>query len=252
MRYRMRRRKMTRRAFISIIVGGLWVALLVVVLCTPVHWPIHEGTLSSSTPAVHPATGVSADSPFLCVAVQESLVKNRYTSHYSEGYLAEDAQIDSLVLADRSAIFGRQMCYNVQNLLRPLLLSADSVHPQEGWSVELLEENVVKLRHEDGSTVSYTYSYLPQQTTVYYSGEKRGNVLEIDEYDTENYNFAYAIETRKGALETFYSFYRDGFYGYLVRAALFLFSVFAGLLLFCLYQEEISAWIRHGRSRRSA
>jgi hypothetical protein len=241
---------MTRRAYISTIVGGLWVALLVVVLCTPVHWPIHEGSLSSSTPAVHPATGVSVDSPFLCVAAQESLVKNRYTSHYSEGYLAEDAQIDSLVLADRSAIFGSQMCYNVQNLLRPLLLSADSVHPQEGWSVELLEENVVKLRHEDGSTVSYTYSYLPQQTTVYYSGEKRGNVLEIDEYDTENYNFAYAIATQKGELETSYSLYRDGLEGKLARIALFLFSVFAGLLLFCLYQKEISAWIRLGRTQK--
>lgn len=82
---------------------------------------------------------------------------------------------------------------------------------------------MVKLRHEDGSTVSYTYSYLPQQTTVYYSGEKRGNVLEIDEYDTENYNFAYVIETRKGALETSYSLYRDGLEGKLARIALFLF-----------------------------
>ena len=243
---------MTRRAFISNIVGGLWVALLVVVLCTPVQWPVHEGLLSSTTPAVHPATGVSVDAPFLSVAVQESLVKNRYTSHYSEGYLAEDAQIDSLVLANRADFFGRQMSYNVQNHLRPLLLLADSVHPQEGWSVELLEENVVKLRHEDGSTVSYTYSYLPQQTTVYYSGTQYGNVLVIDEYDTENYNFAYAIRTRKGALETSYSLYRDGLEGKLARIALFLFSVFAGLLLFCLYHEEISAWIRHGRSRRSA
>ena len=241
---------MQKRTLITLIIGGLWVFLLIVVLRTPVQWPVHEGLLSSTTPAVHPATGVSVDAPFLSVAVEERLVINRYGSLGTEGYLAEDAQIDTLVLANRSDIFGSQMCYDVQNLLRPLLLSADSVHPQEGWSVELLEENVVKLRHEDGSTVSYTYSYLPQQTTVYYSGEKRGNVLEIDEYDTENYNSAYAIATRKGALETYYSFYRDGLEGKLARIALFLLSLFGGLLVFCLYQEEISAWIRLGRTQK--
>ncbi len=216
--------------------------LLIVVLRTPVQWPVHEGLLSSTTPAVHPATGVSVDAPFLSVAVEERLVINRYGSLGTEGYLAEDAQIDTLVLANKSRFFGRDLSHCAQEHLRPLPLVADSVHPQEGWSVELLEENVVKLRHEDGSTVSYTYSYLPQQTTVYYSGEKRGNVLEIDEYDTENYNFAYAIETRKGALETSYSLYRDGFYGYLARAALFLFSVFAGLLLFVSTRRKY----RHG------
>lgn len=243
---------MTRRTLITHIIGGLWVFLLIVVLLTPVQWPVHEGLLSSTTPAVHPATGVSVDAPFLSVEVEEHLVINRYVSLDSEGYLAADAQIDSLVLANESYFFGRKLSHYAQDHLRPLPLSADSVHPQEGWSVELLEENVVKLRHEDGSTVSYTYSYLPQQTRVYYSGTQYGNVLEIDEYDTENYNFAYAIATRKDALETSYSLYRDGLEGKLARIALFLFSVFAGLLLFCLYQEEISAWIRHGRSRRSA
>ena len=241
---------MKTRTLITLIIGGLWVFLLIVVLLTPVQWPVHEGLLSSTTPAVHPATGVSVDAPFLSVAVEEHLVINRYVSLDSEGYLAEDAQIDSLVLANKSHFFGSKMCYCAQDHLRPLLLSADSVHPQEGWSVELLEENVVKLRHEDGSTVSYTYSYLPQQTRVYYSGAKLGNVLVIDEYDTENYNFAYAIETRKGALETSYSLYRDGLEGKLARIALFLFSVFAGLLLFCLYREEISAWIRLGRTQK--
>ena len=243
---------MTRRTLITHIIGGLWVFLLIVVLLTPVQWPVHEGLLSSTTPAVHPATGVSVDAPFLSVAVEERLVINRYGSLGTEGYLAEDAQIGTLVLANKSLFFGRDLSHCAQEHLRPLPLVADSVHPQEGWSVELLEENVVKLRHEDGSTVSYTYSYLPQQTTVYYSGTQYGNVLVIDEYDTENYNFAYAIATRKGALETSYSLYRDGLEGKLARIALFLFSVFAGLLLFCLYQEEISAWIRHGRSRRSA
>ncbi len=241
---------MKTRTLITRIIGGLWVFLLIVVLLTPVQWPVHEGLLSSTTPAVHPATGVSVDAPFLSVAVEESLVKNRYTSHYSEGYLAEDAQIDSLVLADRSAVFGRQMGYNVQNLLRPLLLSADSVHPQEGWRVEQIEGNVARLRHEDGSTVSYTYSYLPQQTRVYYSGSRHGNVLEIDEYYTENHNYSYAIATRKGALETYYSFYRDGFEGKLARVAMCLLSIFGGLVVFCLYQVEISAWIRHGRTQK--
>lgn len=241
---------MNKRSLLSCIIGLVWVSLLIVVLLTPVQWPVHEGLLSSTTPAVHPATGVSVDAPFLSVAVEERLVINRYASLDSEGYLAEDAQIDSLVLANRSAIFGSKMCYRAQDHLRPLPLVADSVHPQEGWSVELLEENVVKLRHEDGSTVSYTYSYLPQQTRVYYSGTQYGNVLVIDEYDTENYSFAYAIETRKGALETSYSLYRDGLEGKLARIALFLFSVFAGLLLFCLYQKEISAWIRLGRTQK--
>ena len=241
---------MKKRTLITRIIGGLWGGLLIVVLLTPVQWPVHEGLLSSTTPAVHPATGVSVDAPFLSVAVEERLVINRYSSLGTEGYLAEDAQIDTLVLANKSLFFGRDLSHCAQEHLRPLSLEADSVHPQEGWSVELLEENVVKLRHEDGSTVSYTYSYLPQQTRVYYSGSRYGNVLVIDEYDTENYNFAYAIETRKGALETSYSLYRDGLEGKLARIALFLFSVFAGLLLFCLYQEEISAWIRHGRTQK--
>ncbi len=241
---------MKKRTLITLIIGGLWVFLLIVVLRTPVQWPVHEGLLSSTTPAVHPATGVSVDAPFLSVAVEERLVINRYGSMGTEGYLAEDAQIDTLVLANKSRSFGRDLSHCAQEHLRPLPLVADSVHPQEGWSVELLEENVVKLRHEDGSTVSYTYSYLPQQTTVYYSGEKRGNVLEIDEYDTENYNFANAIATRKGALETSYSLYRDGLEGKLARIALFLLSLFGGLLVFCLYQEEISAWIRLGRTQK--
>lgn len=165
-------------------------------------------------------------------------------------YLAEDAQIDSLVLANKSGFLGRDLSHDAQEYLRSLSLAADSVHPQEGWRVEQIEGNVARLRHEDGSTVSYTYSYLPQQTTVYYSGEKRGNVLEIDEYDTENYNFAYAIAMQKGALETYYSFYRDGLEGKLARIALFLLSLFGGLVVFCLYQEEISAWIRLGRTQK--
>lgn len=241
---------MKKRTLITLIIGGLWVFLLIVVLLTPFQWPVHEGLLISTTPAVHPATGVSVDAPFLSVAVEERLVINRYASLGTEGYLAEDAQIDTLVLANKSYFFGRDLSHCAQEHLRPLPLVADSVHPQEGWSVEQIEGNVARLRHEDGSTVSYTYSYLPQQTTVYYSGEKRGNVLVIDEYDTENYNFAYAIATRKGELETSYSLYRDGLEGKLARIALFLFSVFAGLLLFCLYQEEISAWIRLGRTQK--
>lgn len=127
-------------------------------------------------------------------------------------------------------------------------LTADSVQPQGGWKVEQIEGNVARLRHEDGSTISYTYSYLPQQTTVYYSGEKRGNALAIDEYYTENHNYAYAIETTKGAQETYYSFYRDGLEGKLARIALCLLSAFGGLLIFCLYEADISAWLHRART----
>ena len=80
--------------------------LLIMVLRTPAEYVIHEGTLSSTTSAVHPATGVSVNAPFLSVAVKERLVKNRYSSLGMEGYLAEDAQIDSLILANRSVVFG--------------------------------------------------------------------------------------------------------------------------------------------------
>ncbi len=241
---------MNKRSLLSCIIGLVWVSLLVVVLHTPVEWPIHEGKLRCTAPAVHPATGVSVDAPLLSVAVEEHLVKNRYSSLDSEGYLAEDAQIDSLLLANKSGFLGKDLSHNAQEYLRPLSLAADSVHPQEGWSVEQLEENVVKLRHEDGSTVSYTYSYLPQQSTVYYSGTQHDNVLEIDEYYTENHNYSYAIATRKGALETCFSFYRDGFEGKLARVALLFLSIFGGLVVFCLYQAEISAWIRLGRTQK--
>lgn len=241
---------MKKRTFITLIIGVLWVFLLVVVLCIPAEYAIHEGVLRSTTPAVHPATGVSVDAPLLSVAVEEHLVKNLYGSLVSEGYLAEDAQIDSLVLANKSGFFGRDLSHDAQEHLRPLSLVADSVHPQEGWRGEQIEGNVARLRHEDGSTVSYTYSYLPQQTRVYYSGTQHGNVLEIDEYYTENHNYSYAIATRKGALETYYSFYRDGFEGKLARVAMCLLSIFGGLVVFCLYQAEISAWIRHGRTQK--
>ena len=118
---------MKKRTFITLIIGGLWVLLLIVVLRTPVEWPIEEGTLSSTARAVHPATGVSVDAPFLSVAVEERLVKNRYGSFGTEGYLAENAQINSLGLANRSAAFGRQMSHGAKEHLRPLLLTADSV-----------------------------------------------------------------------------------------------------------------------------
>ena len=58
---------MNKRSLLSCIIGLVWVSLLVVVLRTPVEWPIHEGKLHSATHAVHPATGVSADTPLLCV-----------------------------------------------------------------------------------------------------------------------------------------------------------------------------------------
>ena len=68
---------MNKRSLLSCIIGLVWVSLLVEVLHTPVEWPIHEGKLRSTTPAVHPATGVSVDAPLLSVEVEEHLVKNR-------------------------------------------------------------------------------------------------------------------------------------------------------------------------------
>ena len=34
---------MKKRTLITLIIGGLWVFLLIVVLRTPVQWPVHEG-----------------------------------------------------------------------------------------------------------------------------------------------------------------------------------------------------------------
>ena len=34
---------MKKRTLITRIIGGLWVFLLIVVLRTPVQWPVHEG-----------------------------------------------------------------------------------------------------------------------------------------------------------------------------------------------------------------
>lgn len=222
---------MNKRSLFSCIIGLVWVSLLVVVLRTPVEWPIHEGKLHSATHVVHPATGVSADTPLLCVEDEESLVKNNYTSLGTAGYLAEDVKIDSLHLANRERFFGRELCSSFQNQLEPLLLNPDSVHPQEDWSVQQIEGNKVILRHEDDRTVSYAYSRLPQRTTVYYSGEQRDNELEIDEYETEIDNSAHAIEAKKGALEASYSIYRDGFEGRVARIAFCFVSYFAGLYL---------------------
>lgn len=221
---------MNKRSLLSCIIGLVWVSLLVVVLRTPVEWPIHEGKLHSATHAVHPATGVSADTPLLCVE-EEKPVNDKCRYLGTAGYLAEDAKIDSLHLANRERFFGRELCSSFQNQLEPLLLNPDSVHPQEDRSVQQIEGNKVILRHEDGRTVSYAYSRLPQRTTVYYSGEQSGNELEIDEYETEIDNSAYAIEAKKGALEASYSIYRDGFEGRMARIAFCFVSCFAGLYL---------------------
>ena len=222
---------MNKRSLFSCIIGLVWVFLLIVVLLTPVEWPIFEGKIHSASHAVHPATGVSADTPLLCVEDEESLVKNNYTSLGTAGYLAEDVKIDSLHLANRDRFFTRDMCHAFRELCEPVIVHPDSVQPLEGWDVQQIEGNKVTLRHADGSVVSYAYSCLPQYTTVYYSGVQRGNELQIDEYETEIYCSAFAIKAKKGALEASYSIYRDGFEGRMARIAFCFVSYFAGLYL---------------------
>lgn len=235
---------MKKRILISCIIGIVWVFLLIVVLRTPMEWPVHEGKMHSSTQVVHLATGVSADTPLLCVEIEEKLAGKNYTSTATEGYMPDDVQIDSLLLADKSPGFCCHLCHSFQVQLLPLQLSADCLRPQEGWSVQEIEGNKVSLRHKDGSTVSYTYSCLPQRATVYYSGERSGNALEIDEYYTENHHYAYAIEDKKAALEASYSIYRDGFEGFVARVAFCFLSCFGGTYLLFPLAPRFTALIR--------
>lgn len=79
---------------------------------------------------------------------------------------------------------------------------------------------------------------------MYYSGEQSGNELEIDEYETEIYNSAYAIEAKKGALEASYSIYRDGFEGRIARVSLCFVSLLGILGILELLCPEISALLR--------
>lgn len=235
---------MKKRILLSGIIGLVWVFLLIVVLITPVEWPIYEGKILSASHAVHPATGVSADTPLLCVEDEESLVKNNYTSLGTTGYLAEDVKIDSLHLANRDRFFTRDMCHAFRELCEPVMVNPDSVQPQEGWDVQQIEGNKVTLRHADGSMVSYAYSCLPQYTTVYYSGVQRGNELQIDEYETEIYCSSFAIRAKKGALDASYSLYRDGLEGKIFRVAFCFVSLLGGLGIPGLLHPEISTLLR--------
>ena len=58
------------------------------------------------------------------------------------------------------------------------------------------------------------------------------------------------IKTTRGALEASYSIYRDGMEGKLARVALSFLSIFGGLVIFCLYQAEILAWLYRTRTQK--
>lgn len=232
---------MKTRVFLPLIIGAVWILLLALVLRHPMEWDIHEGRMHSAAPVSHEATGVTVTAPVLRVESIRSEGDGRRGWHGEDVYIAEDARIDSLRLMNDSAFFGKGLCHTMQNYLRPLPLSADKVHPQEGWSIQQVEGNTVSLIHEDGNTIRYTYSYLPQGTNLCYSGEKSADSLTIYDFEAERYCTAYAVSDSKEGLENTYAIYRaaDRFSGLLARAALLLLTVFGGMALFCTIRTRI-------------
>lgn len=212
----------------------IWVALLILVFPVPDKWEIKSGALSSSAPAVHPATGVCALTPLLCVKETESPVGKNFSHHGMAGFMPEDVKLDGCPLAhtdDRR--FLHDLVYGcLENRCIPLVITPGMVSPRPGWSVLGLENNKLTLLAPDGSRFCYEFSSLPQNTVVFYSGEVQEGKLTIFEYETELYNTTFALEASREALENLYRIYRSPDFHVLLRLCL-LFIVFLGGLILC-------------------
>ena len=112
------------------------------------------------------------------------------------------------VLENSGRSFCRHLEIALQALCVPLELSAEMVHPEEGWCVLGMQGNRLRLRAPDGGVYVYVFSVLPQDTEVVYSGELREGRLSVFQYETELYSNAYALEDSEEGLRNMYRLYR--------------------------------------------
>ena len=186
----------------------VWVVLLVLVFPRSGEWEIRHGRLSCAMPAVHPVSGVSVVAPLLRVEVAESPAEKPDFAHDVEGYMPARVILGGHVLENSGRLFCRHLEIALQALCVPLELSADLVHPAEGWCVLGMLGNKLTLLAPDGKAYNYVFSMLPQNTEVVYSGELREGRLSVFQYETELYSNAYALEDSVEGLQNMYRIYR--------------------------------------------
>ena len=186
----------------------VWVVVLILVFPRSGEWEICHGRLSCAAPAVHPVSGVSVVAPLLRVEVAESPAEKPDFAHDVEDYMPARVSLGGHVLENSGRLFCRHLEIALQALCVPLELSADLVHPAEGWCVLGMQGNRLTLRAPDGGVYVYVFSVLPQDTEVVYSGELREGRLSVFQYETKLYSNAYALDDSEEGLRNMYRIYR--------------------------------------------
>jgi hypothetical protein len=186
----------------------VWVVVLILVFPRSGEWETRHGRLSCAAPAVHPVSGVSVVAPLLRVEVAESPAEKPDFAHDVEGYMPARVSLGGHVLENSGRSFCRHLEIYLQRLCVPLELTAEMVHPAEGWCVLGMQGNRLRLRAPDGGVYVYVFSVLPQDTEVVYSGELREGRLSVFQYETELYSNAYALDDSEEGLRNMYRIYR--------------------------------------------
>lgn len=200
----------------------IWLGLLIPLWQLPHVWDIKSGELSSSTPAVHDITGVSADTPLLQVEVTKEQPNIEFPMTYHEAYMAESPQIGTYRINDISRSFTHDMA-GLQLPVTPLMLTPDMVHPQQGWNQPTVKDNILTITSPDNTRYRFAYFTLPQHTTVYYSGSIQDGILRIFRFNTDPHGSHYAISATKDSLENEYKIYTDRYLSdFLFRLSLML------------------------------
>ena len=119
----------------------VWVVVLILVFPRSGEWEIRYGRLSCAAPAVHPVSGVSVVAPLLRVEVAESPAGKPDFAHDVEGDMPARVSLGGHVLENSGTLFCRHLEIYLQRLCVPLELTADMVHPVEGWCVLGMQGN---------------------------------------------------------------------------------------------------------------
>jgi hypothetical protein len=104
--------------------------------------------------------------------------------------------------------FRRHLVIYLERLYVPLEITADMVHPAEGWRVQGVQGNRLTMLSPDGGVFVYAFSMLPQGAEVVYSGVLHKGMLWVFMYETEPYSAAYALGDSEEGLRNMYRIYR--------------------------------------------
>lgn len=200
----------------------IWLGLLIPLWELPHVWDIQSGALSSTTPAVHDITGVSADTPLLRVEVTKEQPNIEFPPTYRKAYMPEDIKIGAYRLAHIDSCFTGDMA-DLRLPFAPLMLTPDMVHPRSGWSQPTVKDNILTITAPDKTRYNFAYFTLPQQTSVYYSGCIRDDRLQIFSFNTDPHSSHFAIAANKESLENMYRIYTNRYLSdFLFRLTLML------------------------------